>query len=452
MRNNREDNHSWNRDDRRSDRNSDRRERPSRERSSRNDEDKPFRRGRRDDDEKRQGSRGGYRRDDDRREDRGERRGYNSDRRNEGGERRGGFRRDRNDDNDSRGGYRGARRSDDDRRGDRNDRRGGFRRDRNDNNDRRGGYRGTRRDDDERRGGYRGNRRDDNDRRGTNEDIKFDKEGRKYKRVEGKPEYKIRQRKNYSEKPKGEAPKAKQEKDGRVRLNKFIANAGICSRREADVLITTGVIQVNDKVVTELGLKINPEVDVVKYDNKVLKDERKVYLLLNKPKGFITTSDDPQERKTVMELIDGACNERIYPVGRLDRNTTGLLLFTNDGELTKKLTHPSFGAAKIYNVELDRNITKKDMEILLNGVDLEDGRANVDKIDYIMDTPIDKKKVGVSIHSGKNRIIRRLFESLGYDVKKLDRVYFAGLTKKNLLRGKYRFLTEQEIAFLKMDH
>jgi 23S rRNA pseudouridine2605 synthase len=252
-------------------------------------------------------------------------------------------------------------------------------------------------------------------------------------------------------KEKGAAPSRKQADDGRVRLNKYIANAGICSRREADVLITTGLIQVNDKIVTELGTKINPEVDVIKYNGRTLKDERKVYLLLNKPKGFITTSDDPQERKTVMELIDGACNERVYPVGRLDRNTTGLLLFTNDGELTKKLTHPSFGASKVYNVELDRNITKKDMEILVKGVELEDGMANVDKIDYIMNDPIDKKKVGVSIHSGKNRIIRRLFESLGYEVKKLDRVYFAGLTKKNLLRGKYRFLTEQEIAFLKMD-
>ena len=178
---------------------------------------------------------------------------------------------------------------------------------------------------------------------------------------------------------------------------------------------------------------------------------KKVYILLNKPKDFITTSDDPQNRRTVMALIDDACKERVYPVGRLDRNTTGLLLFTNDGELTKKLTHPSFGAAKVYNVELDKAINKEDMEKLLNGVELEDGLANVDNISYTNCNPPDKKKVGVSIHSGKNRIIRRMFEAIGYDVVKLDRVYFAGLTKKNLLRGKYRFLSEQEVAFLKMN-
>ena len=238
---------------------------------------------------------------------------------------------------------------------------------------------------------------------------------------------------------------------GKTRLNKYIANAGICSRREADVLISTGVITVNGEVVTEMGYKVMPG-DVVKYNGNELKSEKKVYLLLNKPKGYITTSDDPQQRKTVMELIDGACSERIYPVGRLDRNTTGLLLFTNDGELTKKLTHPSFGAQKVYNVELDNTISKADMHALLKGVELEDGFQNVDAINYTNGDPIDKRKVGVSIHSGKNRIIRRLFESLGYEVVKLDRVYFAGLTKKNLLRGHYRFLTEKEVAFLQMNH
>lgn len=237
---------------------------------------------------------------------------------------------------------------------------------------------------------------------------------------------------------------------GKTRLNKYIANAGICSRREADVLISTGNISVNGKVITEMGYKVLPG-DVVKYNGTELKSEKKVYLLLNKPKGYITTSDDPLARKTVMELIDGACSERVYPVGRLDRNTTGLLLFTNDGDLTKKLTHPSFGAQKVYNVELDNSISKADMYTLLKGVELEDGFEKVDAINYTNNEPIDKKKVGVSIHSGKNRIIRRLFEALGYEVVKLDRVYFAGLTKKNLLRGHYRFLTDKEVAFLKMN-
>lgn len=272
---------------------------------------------------------------------------------------------------------------------------------------------------------------------------------------------------DYQQKPKrprllkGENTKPKKEKGpnftppnpenvGKTRLNKYIANAGICSRREADVLISTGNITVNDKVITEMGYKVLPG-DVVKYNGTELKSERKVYLLLNKPKGYITTSDDPFARKTVMELIKDACSERVYPVGRLDRNTTGLLMFTNDGELTKKLTHPSFGAQKVYNVELDNSISKADMYTLLKGVELEDGFEKVDAINYTNNEPIDKKKVGVSIHSGKNRIIRRLFESLGYEVVKLDRVYFAGLTKKNLLRGHYRFLTDKEVAFLKMN-
>ncbi len=237
---------------------------------------------------------------------------------------------------------------------------------------------------------------------------------------------------------------------GKIRLNKYISNAGICSRREADVLIATGAVTVNGEVITEMGYKVLPG-DVVKYNGTELKSEKKVYLLLNKPKGYITTSDDPFARKTVMELIKGACAERVYPVGRLDRNTTGLLLFTNDGDLTKKLTHPSFGAQKVYNVELERSVSKADMYTLLKGVELEDGFERVDAINYKNNEPIDKRKVGVSIHSGKNRIIRRLFESLGYEVVKLDRVYFAGLTKKNLLRGHYRFLTDKEVAFLKMN-
>lgn len=237
--------------------------------------------------------------------------------------------------------------------------------------------------------------------------------------------------------------------DKAIRLNKYIANAGICSRREADVLIATGVIKVNDEVITTLGYKVQPG-DVVKYNGRTLRNEKKIYILLNKPKGYITTSDDPQQRKTVMELIDGACRERVYPVGRLDRMTTGLLLLTNDGEITKKLTHPSYGASKVYNAELDRPLLKEDMHKLLEGIELEDGEMRVDDINWLNNTPLDKKKIGVSIHSGKNRIIRRLFEALGYEVKKLDRVYFAGLTKKNLLRGQYRFLDDKEIGFLYM--
>ncbi|MBR1626342.1 MAG: rRNA pseudouridine synthase [Bacteroidales bacterium] len=250
---------------------------------------------------------------------------------------------------------------------------------------------------------------------------------------------------------KNQAPKQiqPQRDEKAVRLNKYIANAGICSRREADVLITTGVITVNNEVVTTLGYKVQPG-DVVKYNGRTLRNEKKIYILLNKPKGYITTSDDPQQRKTVMELIDGACRERVYPVGRLDRMTTGLLLLTNDGELTKKLTHPSYGATKVYNAELDRPLLKEDMTKLLEGVELEDGEMRVDDVNWINEVPLDKKKVGVSIHSGKNRIIRRLFEALGYEVKKLDRVYFAGLTKKNLLRGQYRFLEDKEIGFLYM--
>ncbi len=242
---------------------------------------------------------------------------------------------------------------------------------------------------------------------------------------------------------------ARREAKEGVRLNKYVANAGVCSRREADVLIATGVIKVNDEIITTLGYRVKPN-DVVKYNGRVLNNEKKIYILLNKPKGYITTSDDPRQRKTVMELIDGACRERVYPVGRLDRMTTGLLLFTNDGELTKKLTHPSFGAQKVYNAELDKPLSKEDMNKLLEGIELEDGIMKVDDINYIDNTPIDRRKVGISIHSGKNRIIRRLFEALGYEVKKLDRVYFAGLTKKNLLRGQWRLLTEQEIGFLHM--
>ncbi len=234
---------------------------------------------------------------------------------------------------------------------------------------------------------------------------------------------------------------------GAVRLNRYIANAGICSRREADDLITAGVISINGEIITELGTKVQPG-DVVKFHDQTLKTERPVYVLLNKPKDFITTTDDPDERKTVMNLVKDACRERIFPVGRLDRNTTGLLLITNDGELTKRLTHPSSNIKKIYQVELDRNLTQADMLQAAEGVMLDDGKAGFDEIHY--STTDDKNIIGVELHSGKNRVVRRIFESLGYKVKKLDRTVFAGLTKKDLPRGRWRFLTEMEVSMLKM--
>jgi 23S rRNA pseudouridine2605 synthase len=236
--------------------------------------------------------------------------------------------------------------------------------------------------------------------------------------------------------------------DGLIRLNKYISNAGVCSRREADKLISAGAVTVNGKVVTELGTKVSPH-DKIQYGEQSLKLEKSRYVLLNKPKGFITTTDDPQERKTVMTLIAKACKERVYPVGRLDRNTTGLLLFTNDGDLAKKLLHPRHGIQKIYHVVLDKAVTKKDMNHILEGVQLDDGVVKVDAVEYIGDGK-DKKQLGIELHSGKNRVIRRIFETLNYKVIRLDRVAFAGLTKKNLPRGEWRLLEEKEISFLKM--
>ena len=232
-----------------------------------------------------------------------------------------------------------------------------------------------------------------------------------------------------------------------VRLNKFLANAGICSRREADEFIQAGVVTVNGQVVTELGTKVLRS-DEVKFHDQPVTMEKKVYVLLNKPKDCVTTSDDPQQRKTVMDLVKNACPERIYPVGRLDRNTTGVLLLTNDGELASKLTHPKFLKKKIYHVFLDKNITAHDMQQIAEGINLEDGEIHADAIEYASDK--DKSQVGIEIHSGKNRIVRRIFESLGYRVVKLDRVLFAGLTKKNLRRGDWRFLTEKEVDMLRM--
>ena len=238
-----------------------------------------------------------------------------------------------------------------------------------------------------------------------------------------------------------------EELHGPIRLNKYIANAGICSRREADVLIATGAITVNGEVVTEMGHKVMPT-DEVRYGDKILQREKPVYVLLNKPKDYITTTDDERGRANVMELVRDACEERIYPVGRLDRDTTGLLLFTNDGDLTKKLTHPSSEIEKTYDVELDKPFASVDMDLLRNnGVELHDGKITPDEVEYVGEG---KKEVGITIHSGKNRIVRRIFESLGYEVVKLDRVVFAGLTKKDLPRGRWRFLTKSEVNFLKM--
>ncbi len=233
-----------------------------------------------------------------------------------------------------------------------------------------------------------------------------------------------------------------------TRLNKFIANAGVCSRREADKLIASGMIKVNGVTVSEMGQKVGAG-DKVEFDGNILQQERKHYLLLNKPKGFITTTDDPYERKTVMSLIKNACTARLYPVGRLDMATTGLLLFTNDGELAKKLIHPKHSVKKIYHVVLDKKLTKNDMVKISEGIELEDGPIKVDDIAYVSGAE-NKKEVGVQLHSGRNRIIRRLFEVLGYRVVRLDRVSFAGLTKKDIPRGKWRHLTQKEISYLKM--
>lgn len=231
-----------------------------------------------------------------------------------------------------------------------------------------------------------------------------------------------------------------------VRLNKFLSNAGICSRREADVLIETGVISVNGEIITELGYKIGPT-DVVRYDNETINAETKRYVLLNKPKGFITSADDPYGRKTVMSLVKKACKERVYPIGRLDKETTGLLLFTNDGDMTKKLTHPRHRAVQMYDVELNKPFSTDDMAKLKKGVDLEDGSSRFEEVEYVKGSP---RELGVTVKGGKNQIVRRTFEALGYEVVRLDRVSYAGLTKKDLPRGYYRHLTEKEVAFLKM--
>lgn len=251
----------------------------------------------------------------------------------------------------------------------------------------------------------------------------------------------------YSKKKQLEYHDALLDPNAPIRLNKFLANAGICSRREADQFIAAGVVSVNGTVVTELGSKVLPA-DEVKFHDQPVKMEHKVYVLLNKPKDYVTTTDDPQARKTVMQLVKDACRERIYPVGRLDRNTTGVLLLTNDGDMASKLTHPKFLKKKVYHVHLDKNVAHSDLERIAAGITLEDGEVHADAISYASET--DKSQVGIEIHSGKNRIVRRIFEHLGYRVTKLDRVLFAGLTKKNLRRGDWRYLTEAEVNMLRM--
>jgi len=232
-----------------------------------------------------------------------------------------------------------------------------------------------------------------------------------------------------------------------IRLNRFIANSGVCSRREADTMIQAGVVTVNGEVVTELGTKVNIHDDVVKFNGETLKGEEKVYIVMNKPKGYVTTACDPHAEKTVMELLKG-CDSRVYPVGRLDKATTGVLMFTNDGEIAERLTHPSFDKKKIYQVSLDRALSQEDHDKILAGITLSDGDVCADELEYIDEA--DRRKLGIEIHSGKNRIVRRIFESLGYTVKALDRVYFAGLTKKGLKKGEWRYLSEGEVNILKM--
>ncbi len=254
---------------------------------------------------------------------------------------------------------------------------------------------------------------------------------------------------SYQKKNQSRANKqAKTDKsDNGIRLNKYIANSGVCSRRDADIYIASGNVMVNGEVITEMGYKVKPD-DLVKFDGSVITPQKKEYVLLNKPKGFITTTKDEKGRKTVMDLVSKASKSRLVPVGRLDRNTTGLLMFTNDGEMAKKLTHPKHGIRKIYHVELDKNLKHEHLVTIREGLTLEDGPVRVDEVSYIENAP--KKEVGVQIHSGRNRIVRRIFEHFGYQVIRLDRVVFAGLTKKDLPRGHWRFLTRQEVNNLKM--
>ncbi len=317
------------------------------------------------------------------------------------------------------------------------DRQGGY------NRDRQGGYDSNR--DDRQNGGYRRQGGGYNSQRQEGYNSQrgggYQRGGNRQRTADYDPNAKYSMKKRIEYKEYLEDPNAP------IRLNKFLANAGVCSRREADEFIQAGVVRVNGEIATELGTKVH-RTDTVHFHDQLISIEKKVYVLLNKPKDYVTTSDDPQQRKTVMELVKDCCRERIYPVGRLDRNTTGVLLFTNDGDLASKLTHPKFLKKKIYHVHRDKNVTAADLKQIAEGITLEDGEIHADAISYASDT--DKKQVGIEIHSGKNRIVRRIFESLGYKVTKLDRVMFAGLTKKGVKRGDWRFLTEQEVALLHM--
>ncbi|NLA24532.1 MAG: pseudouridine synthase [Bacteroidales bacterium] len=259
-----------------------------------------------------------------------------------------------------------------------------------------------------------------------------------------KKEFSSNRRENPKFKKKTSKPQ-ETEKSSLLRLNQYLAHSGICSRRDADELIKQGLVSVNGKIVTNLGTKVKIS-DEVKFKGNVISPEEKVYILMNKPKNYVTTTDDPQGRNTVLDLIRNKCEARVYPVGRLDRDTTGLLLLTNDGELTETLAHPSYNKSKVYQVELDKALKLKDLEIIREGFELEDGFIKVDAIEFIADN---KRELGIELHSGRNRIVRRIFEHFGYRIKKLDRVYYAGLTKKDLPRGKWRHLRKQEIAMLK---
>jgi len=284
----------------------------------------------------------------------------------------------------------------------------------------------------------------DNRRRGKNERSS----GKE--RASGKKVIKLKKRPEGARAKTGKLPRSRPERTattGEMRLNRFIANSGVCSRREADKYIAAGLVTVNGEPVTQMGVKVKMS-DDVRFDGRRLNAEKKVYILLNKPKDFMTTTQDPHADRTVMDLVKDACDERIYPVGRLDRNTTGVLLLTNDGELSDKLTHPSHKVKKIYQVSLNKPVTKNDVLRIADGVELEDGKIAADAVSFI--DPADKTEIGLEIHSGRNRIVRRMFEHLGYKVKKLDRVYFAGLTKKNLPRGRWRILSKKEVQFLKM--
>ena len=319
-----------------------------------------------------------------------------------------------------------------------NQQRGGYGQQRGGYNQQRGGYGQQRGGYGQQRGGYNQQRGGYNQQRGG---YNQQRGGYRQHTADYDPNAK------YSMKKRIEYKEENYDPNEPIRLNKYLANAGVCSRREADEFIQAGVVTVNGVVVTELGTKVL-RTDEVKFHEQGVTLEKKVYVLLNKPKDYVTTSDDPQQRKTVMDLVKNACPERIYPVGRLDRNTTGVLLLTNDGDLASKLTHPKFLKKKIYHVYLDKNVTAHDIQQIAEGITLDDGEIKADAIEYA--DPVDKKQVGIEIHSGKNRIVRRIFESLGYRVTRLDRVQFAGLTKKNLRRGDWRYLTEEEVDRLRM--